>query len=81
MKLCGQTRQERGIRLMNHFLLPREGLLRQTDQCLISFVPSFLNLLYMFLTLHVHNQQCVADSQWCPEPEGLCRREEVFIDD
>lgn len=32
------------------------------------------------LTLHVHHQQCVTDSQWRPKPEGLCCREEVLID-
>lgn len=40
-----------------------------------------MNVSHEFLTLHVHNQQRVADSQWCPEPEGLCCREEVRIDD
>lgn len=35
----------------------------------------------MFLTLHVHNQQCVADSEGGPEPEGLSCRQEVLIDD
>lgn len=37
--------------------------------------------LHPILTLHVHHQQCVADSQWRPEPEGLCGREELLIDD
>lgn len=40
-----------------------------------------LSVSIKLLTLHVHNQQRVADGQRRPEPEGLRGREEVFIDD
>lgn len=33
------------------------------------------------LTLHVHNQQCVADGQRCPKPERLGRRQKLLVDD
>lgn len=51
-------------------------------QCIYPWTRIFnLSVQNKLLTLHVYNQQCVADSQRCPEPEGLCGGEEVFIDD
>lgn len=44
----------------------------------LKFLISYPKKLF---TLHVHNQQCVANSQRCPESEGLCGRKEVLIDD
>lgn len=52
-----------------------------SNQCPSAVIAYALIVGCTSLTLHVHNQQCVADSQRGPEPEGFCCREEVSIDD